>query len=74
MQSEVTGLHKNQILSQRAVKYLSARQLDTQSELFRADVATWKAGTWLSFCFCAPVAYLAYFIMLLPAFTSPCLS
>lgn len=28
MQSEVIGLHKNQILSQRAVKYLSARQLD----------------------------------------------
>lgn len=34
MQSEVIGLHKNQILSQRAVKYLSAHQLDTHTESY----------------------------------------
>lgn len=34
MQSEVIGLHKNQILSQRAVKYLSAHQLDTYRESY----------------------------------------
>lgn len=34
MQSEVIGLHKNQILSQRAVKYLSARHLDTYRESY----------------------------------------
>lgn len=34
MQSEVIGLHKNQILSQRAVEYLSAHQLDTYTESY----------------------------------------
>lgn len=34
MQSEVIGLHKNQILSQRAVKYLSSHQLDRYRESY----------------------------------------
>lgn len=75
MQSEVIGLHKNQILSQRAVKYLTAHQGDTyRASYLELLLLLRRQELGYLFHLCAPVACPAYFIMLLLAFTLPRLS